>query len=126
MWHMPHGIILLTTLQSNDSCSLTSELPSSRHFHATPCSPLLLHLRPLRFWQDLPLQVFIAEINFWVRLPLATPSAPHTKVPAPHPGCSTTRRKLHSHATSSDSSYRRSWSVSHNLHPFTTSSWKLP
>ena len=34
---MPHGIVLLATLNNNDNCYLLFEQPSSGHFHATPC-----------------------------------------------------------------------------------------
>ena len=34
---MPHGVILLTSPRSNNSCYLLFEQPSSGHFHATPC-----------------------------------------------------------------------------------------
>ena len=37
MWHMPHGIILLTSPRNNDSCYLLFEQPFSSHFHGTPC-----------------------------------------------------------------------------------------
>ena len=37
LWHMPHGIIFLTSLKSNNNCYLLFEQPSSCHFHATPC-----------------------------------------------------------------------------------------
>ena len=37
LWHMPHGIILLTSPRNNDSCNLLFEQPFSSHFHTTPC-----------------------------------------------------------------------------------------
>ena len=37
MWHMPHGIILLTSPRNNNSCYLLFEQPYSGHFHITPC-----------------------------------------------------------------------------------------
>ena len=37
MWHMPHGIILLTSHKNNNCCYLLFEQPASHHFHATPC-----------------------------------------------------------------------------------------
>ena len=49
MWHMPHGIVLLTSPRNNNSCYLLFEQPSSFHFHATPCAlilPLIPFSRP--------------------------------------------------------------------------------
>ena len=37
LWHMPHGIILLTSPRNNNSCYLLFQQLSSGHFHATPC-----------------------------------------------------------------------------------------
>ena len=36
LWHMPHGIILLTSPRNN-SCYLLFEQPFSGHFHTAPC-----------------------------------------------------------------------------------------
>ena len=42
MWHMPHGVVLLTSPKNNNSCYLLFEQPASHLFQATPCtSPLL-------------------------------------------------------------------------------------
>ena len=38
LWHMPHGITLLTSPRNNDSCYLLFEQPFSGHFQATPCA----------------------------------------------------------------------------------------
>ena len=46
VWHMPHGIILLTSPRNKDSCYLLFELLFSSHFHATPCISSYLWFPP--------------------------------------------------------------------------------
>ena len=90
MGHMPHSTVLRATIRSNNNRHLLFEQPSSRHSHATSCASLTLassfhYLHTIT--KSLHSEHFYAINQLLARIALASTSAPHQMVPAPHPGC---------------------------------------
>ena len=94
LWNMPHGIILLISLMNNN-CYLLFEQPSSHHSHATSRASLSLassshNLHTLT--KSLHSEPFYALNQLLAKNSISITTAPHQRMPAPHPGCSTSHQ----------------------------------